>query len=60
MYKLSGRNGNLKIENINGEAYGAYQCVASYSGHAIISRKAHIRMPCKFALDLDSISLFDS
>jgi hypothetical protein len=48
VYNLSPSNGNLRIDNISGEAYGVYQCVAKYSGGTIISRKAHVRMPCKY------------
>ena len=49
-YNLSQNNGDLRIENISGTAYGVYQCVAKYSGLAIISRPARVRKPCEYII----------
>ena len=49
-YNFSQSNGDLRIKNISGTAYGVYQCVANYSrsGLAIISRPARVSRPCKY------------
>ena len=48
-YNLSQEKGNLRIENISEGEYGVYQCVATMdSGCKIISKKAWVRMSCKY------------
>ena len=50
VYNVWSRDGSLLIHNISGAAYGVYQCVANVMGLAIISRKASVRMPCKYII----------
>ena len=47
-YNFLQSNGDLRINNISGTAYGVYQCVANYSSLAIISRPARVSRPCKY------------